>query len=1834
MSADRVREQVRKWRKDLINLSRRNRLIYYKPTSSSLEILRPGMMDVWDHLHKGRKGWQFHAPREALDLGPDAIHEIRLPARQLLSSAKDADVLDRALRALDRRAKQDFMDRGLWVLYVGMGTLVWNESDVDEPVRSPLLLVPVKLERPSPRAAFELRLGEEDAVINPSLTSKLKHDFDVELPGVDDLESVDPTTVCEAIRAAIPEDLPWTVEESVVLGTFTFHKESMYRDLEEHEDAICDHPLIQALAMGHKSETSYDFEPIPEADLDEKVPPETLHTILDSDASQRQCIVAARDGHSFVMDGPPGTGKSQTIANMIAELLANGKTVLFVSEKAAALEVVQSRLESSGLGDFVLPLHSHKATRKEVAQALGAAVGAHAKLTGIPAPPSTARLADTRHRLSTYATRLNTPRPPMGWTLHHAMGLASGLQALPQAPVPEDLGKTLTPVIYHAIMEDAESLGRAWDVIEKGNAFTWRGYVGEELDAASRARITEALESGAAALAHLRDVHGTVRAEFGVAAPVLLGDLDADVRMLVHLAEAPDVAPLFLAEDEEITGELVDALAAACDAYDHAVSDLSTLSSWKDIDPDAGTAAVETLRALDVHSTHLPHVVDLDVTGLTDLAVFYEHSRALADTEAEITALHEALDVTHRPPTMDSMATVTMALRALAEPETPQPEWARPGVIETLAAEVEGLGELIGRLNRARDGALEILRPEIIDADIRGLFIRFREIHSGIRTLHPDAWRDRKTLKSLSLTGVANETTIRALAHAMQWKDAKDELEKWGATHGVQLGGLWKGEDTNTSAVARALQHALVITNAARTLGVTYPSLIAKAADTNAIIDLLDRAERVHARFETWRDGDHGRRAFRSLRDESIAGVVETIIDISRNLDALVPHVGVIDRLAPAGVTVGRAVQLLRKRKVAHDSAATVEARYAEASRLIGPLYQGLDTDWAAVRDAVLWVKELRTILDDPLDEPTARRLLDVSVTPKMVLDAQKNWLKAREAILRMFAPARHDALSDELDDAYDDAEAFVAQLAETMGEIHTWVTYEDARARLDGRGLEAQVQFVETEKVPRDDVADVIRRAVLESWIDHAFNAVRTDLSPVRSSDRDMLVSEFRALDRQFVASIARDVADACNQARPTTTAGAVGLILREAQKKTRHMPIPRLLEQAGSVAQALKPCLMMSPLTVSQFIPSTLTFDVIIFDEASQVRPADAANCIYRGSRLIVAGDQKQLPPTTFFDRETVEGPDTYEEDQLDEFDSVLDLAKSAGALRSISLNWHYRSRHEDLITFSNRSFYDGRLVTFPSATEKRADVGVELYHVNGVYRRGTSTDNVVEAEKVVERVFHHARAHPHMSLGVVAFSEAQASTIQRVLDRARTENPDLDTYFSEDRLSGFFIKNLESVQGDERDIIIFSIGYGPDEQGKITMNFGPLTRAGGERRLNVAITRAKQRVEVVASIRVGEFDPDVQSIGVRHLRRYLEYAERGPAALTAVDADAATKPASSAGAESPLEEDVAQAIAGLGFEAVPQVGSAGYRMDIAVRHPKEAGRFLLGVECDGASYHSSKVARDRDRLRQEVLENLGWRIHRIWGPSWYRDRTNEVARLKRAIDEALAGRREPAAAASTDLDADDGSPRAASEIEMVPLVDIRDGAIPEWAETYSLAVGEIPEQLPVEDPLARIHVKRVIVHVVEEEEPVHPEVVLRRVRDAWHLARGSKRLREVFTEAVASLSAAGHIQADGHGFLWREVREAPVVRVPDPAIAETARKAEEVHLAELMEAALHVTRDAHRIPREELTRNMAALFGWPRRTPEIKVRLDEAVAALVGEGSLAEDGESVYTPDDEHG
>ncbi|MGH8614280.1 MAG: DUF3320 domain-containing protein, partial [Gammaproteobacteria bacterium] len=636
----------------------------------------------------------------------------------------------------------------------------------------------------------------------------------------------------------------------------------------------------------------------------------------------------------------------------------------------------------------------------------------------------------------------------------------------------------------------------------------------------------------------------------------------------------------------------------------------------------------------------------------------------------------------------------------------------------------------------------------------------------------------------------------------------------------------------------------------------------------------------------------------------------------------------------------------------------------------------------------------------------------------------------------------------------------------------------------------------------------------------------------------------------------------------------GQRGVLLREFEKRSRHLPIRKLVAHAGHAIQAIKPVFMMSPMSIAAYIPpGSVTFDLVIFDEASQVKPVDAFGAVLRGQQLVVVGDSKQLPPTNFFD--ALVGDDDLEEDTesvSSDIESVLGLMAGQGAPQRM-LRWHYRSRHESLIALSNREFYDNRLVVFPSPYPARPGLGLIFHHLpNTVYDRGRSRTNQKEAEFVAKAVMLHAKASPDLTFGVAAFSLQQAEAILDHLERMRRDDPSAEALFSAHPYEPFFVKNLESVQGDERDVIFISIGYGRNAEGYVSMNFGALNGQGGERRLNVLITRARRCCEVFTNLTHDDIDlTRTPARGVAALKAFLKYAQTGIGDVP--DAGGVEE-------DSPFEREVAEALRCAGHDVALQVGSDGFRIDLAVRDREKRGRYVLGIECDGATYHRSRSSRDRDRLRQDVLENLGWQIHRIWSTDWFNHPERELRRALDAIERARVSATQP-----PKLDRQEALPSGQSSSAVVRVAPDPEPVVQELtAERYVICDLKIDtghfdlHEIPAKG-FANWRAE-----VVKVEGPVHRDEVARRIAEAAGVQRIGNRIGAAVDRGIRT-AVQMKLIAQRIDFLWSIELTRPTVRDRSD-FAAAARRTELIAPEEIAEAICLVVKRAYGIDLDDIS------------------------------------------------
>ena len=650
---------------------------------------------------------------------------------------------------------------------------------------------------------------------------------------------------------------------------------------------------------------------------------------------------------------------------------------------------------------------------------------------------------------------------------------------------------------------------------------------------------------------------------------------------------------------------------------------------------------------------------------------------------------------------------------------------------------------------------------------------------------------------------------------------------------------------------------------------------------------------------------------------------------------------------------------------------------------------------------------------------------------------------------------------------------------------LNTWLEYIRLKNRLYGQGFKNLIGALEGSNMESQDLQNIVTLVINYQLTTEIF-ASSPDLATFIGLEQTAIQQRFKEYDIQILKLQRKKIAFKASRSLPPIGISTgmvknlteVSLIRQELGKKTRHIPVRSLLKRASNAIQTLNPCFMMSPMSVAQYLePGKLTFDLVIMDEASQIRPEDALGAIARGKTLVVVGDPKQLPTTNFFNKVL---NDDFEEDQvaLQVSDSILEAVMPMFNTRR--LRWHYRSKHESLIAFSNHHFYDDDLVLFPSPFKSSPDFGIKLHRIPR--GRFVNRRNVEEAQELVKSAADHLINHPDESLGIVAMNSEQRDEIEKQLDQLAKDNPVLLRAYEDNKSSQepLFIKNLENVQGDERDVIYISMTYGPEQIGGRTMQrFGPINTNVGWRRLNVLFTRSKKRMNIFSSMTSGDvLISPTSSRGVKSLKAFLEYSDTGHLHNTKITGKAP---------DSDFELAVISILDKHGYECEPQLGVAGFFLDIAVRDPGKPGRFLMGIECDGATYHSAKSARDRDHLRQEILESLGWKIKRIWSTDWFKHPEaqiqpilNELEKLKTPISDAPQ---------YTDV-LDDSSENIISHFEIEPyqLIGIKDRllsydrdvirvAFPETNENYRLLRTEMLNVLLELLPTSKVEFQEVV-------------------------------------------------------------------------------------------------------------------------------------------------------------
>jgi very-short-patch-repair endonuclease len=1584
------------WKARLLDLTLRNRLLNFKSTKTTVQIVAPDLGAIEDIVAEG--GDFRLRPLPDLMAGRDprmaAVHEHRggraplddmatqaLGNHELIARVGTKELLDDHLLAIYSAARTGLEEGGANTLYLALGLLRWAETEQAETTHlAPILLVPVTLQRQSVRSGYVLSRHDDETILNPTLLQYLRTAFELRLPSLDvlptDDKGVDVPKVLQTIRMAVRDIKKWEVLDQAHLGIFSFTKYLMWKDLQDRSEQLKGSPVVKHLIENPGKAIALDPFEEPTEGLDNAYRPQDIFAPMLADSSQLKAICMVDAGRDLVLEGPPGTGKSQTITNLIAHSLAKGKRVLFVSEKMAALEVVHRRLTDIGLGPFCLELHSSKAKKAQVLEQLGQALAVTGGKTEGDWTREAERLADLRTELNEFVSALHRAHPN-GLTAFDAIGTC--IQHDNESPSP--LSWPNSRAHDRASLDALRELARKMPPIGSGLGKIEGHALGEighsDWSPSWQDEVMAAVEGLSAATSRLRDCAKALEPAFG--------------------AMASD----FGLDSFEIVDRLADALLAAPRVPPGLVRQAD----------DAATRA--HLRSLATHGR----------------ARQSHWSRMGAGWDPTVAKLNAA----------ELQAEWTQAQGTW----WPKSWWTKRALAKRLAA---------FRSSRARptDAEIDLALSALDDVNEEDLVLRSMQAQA-------------EALLDDSFAGLQTD-----------W-NAVEQHEKWATEFATAASSF----DTGDRNLDQTLKQA------ALTLATSQPA-----------------------------------------------------------------------SLLPTG-SIGRALLVFR------DAHREFRAQLAATEKATGALHA----------------------LAGPSHAPGA---------PQRILATLESWKSARR-------------------------------------QLQAWCQWRKVRAAAIAAGLQGLVTSIEAGRIPLAHAEEHFEHSYRHWWLKKVIDedAVLREFS---SADHERKIREFRQTDERFQRLTQQYVAAILARGIPSSTAvvasadSEMGRLRRELQKQRRQLPVRQLVRGLPTLLPKLKPCLLMSPLSVAQYLEASHTvFDLVVFDEASQIPVWDAVGAIARGRQLIVVGDPKQLPPTNFFTRSIDSDHDATSDEQVEELESILDECIGIGMNRS-SLRWHYRSRHESLITFSNVHYYDSRLVTFPSPVTD--DVAVRFEAVAGSYDRGGSRTNRAEAEAIVKAIEAHFSSAKgrDSSLGVVTFNQPQQDLIETLLDARRRANSNLDRFIAASSHEPLFIKNLENVQGDERDIIFFSITYGPDVAGKMTMNFGPLNGEGGHRRLNVAISRAREGVVIFSTLKPEQIDlARVRAAGVRDLKHYLEFALRGPRSIIE------ERTVSGLDAESPFEEAVMRALREQQWVVHPQVGCSGYRIDLAVVDPRAPGRYLIGIECDGRTYHSGATARDRDRLRQKILEDLGWKIHRIWSTNWWLDAEGEIAKLHARL---------VALTSEEGIDADppeQGKSERSSNLEEGAVAE-DDGAV----EPGSPVESSRPDRVYVSTKLQpgnaeafyEARSSRALIACLEEviatEGPVCESILHRRVARSWGLERTGSRI----VERLRSLTPRSIRQTrdSEHTFLWPKGTDPSTwtdFRVAGDG-DESRRHVAEVCLQEIERLIAFVLDQAGAAPPSDIARSVCKLLGMARTPTDAEARVTLVLARLVDGGSVVDDGGYIRVSD----
>lgn len=1811
-----LHNRINTWKKLLLDFGKRNRLINFKDNiRSNVRITSPSCESLFSMIAIQEKEIEFpYAIERIRDLFDDENDEpYEVISEGNVKTSKRPKELQKTLKHLRYRANTSIEEQGINILYLAFGLLKWKErEDSTQIFYAPLILVPVKLTIESLTSPYKLSLYDDEIVVNPTLVYKLDNDFGIILPDFDISHDELETYFCKIENIVGAQG--WSVERCTNLTTLSFLKINMYKDLERNEDKLNANAIISAI-VGEQQPLQIPDE-FNHYDHDKNERPIDTFQVVDADSSQQDAILLSKKGISFVLQGPPGTGKSQTITNIIAEAIADGKKVLFVSEKVAALQVVYNRLAKVGLADFCFSLHSHKANKKEILHELANSISLNRKKVREEALHELTILEKKRQELNDYQQQLHKPCSKLNVTIFDINGRLSKLEQTPNyifeiKDVENTSVEQLEERIY-LLKKLSITIGKR---TEDYSTNVWRNsnikYLTNELRHDIDANITFCLPL----IAEINDCVTDYCTKLGLSISASFEGCNL-LKELLQLAAKPFVIPLKWIYSDEF-----DVLFTDIEQYNKLTNNINELdtkiheSYTEDIDEcNANLMHSVLLQKMGMLKNELKelHANDIANNTVNIKEALLSYKNNLTDLYNRIGKMAKMLGIKEVPTTLTQYKRYVSVFETLLSLSkyTPTQNLLNRNEIQRIQATIVNCKLLHEKCKETQSEILNLCDKDILSQDFYPMLQRFRgEYNSIFRFLNKSYKSDKRELKKY-ITDSSNLSYQEALSLLTSLKNVSDinkEIENQEEQYIADYGIYYKGIETDWD----LLEHIVSTFNTMLSMmsivtQTMQQMLIGNSVPTVELRDFIETSPQSLAE-EIY---DHVNLLLISNFNEEtkISTIIQKLDDVITYLsDFEESYLSVLNKRKEKSDfdTILSELQMLSEMQTNKNE---LKSREVYLSKHYDKYYKGLKTDWNELRNALSYAKDVREYVD-------AYNLSKEFISK---ICTERHYILYSEQQLQYLTELCYK-LNDSIEwyfALFDDSSSFykedLVELSNRMKLckdnkylLEEWVDYRSIREKCKNIGLSSYLSEIESNNICANDIVNVYLKRFYNLWLDKILPHFPAVLN-FRGKIHKQTIEEFCILDKaQFKIAQAR-VRERVMSRMPdfnaiTTTRDEIGILKRELSKQRKLMPLRKLFMSIPNLITSLKPCFMMSPLSVSVFLEAnSYEFDMVIFDEASQVHTEDAIGAIMRGKQAIIVGDTKQLPPTNFFAASLNDDDydiDTEKDDDYSgAYESILDEA--VAVLPERGLRWHYRSKHEHLIAFSNIKIYNSSLITFPSSVEKAPDFGVEyIYVANGIYDRSGKRNNPIEANKVADLVFEHIRKYPNRSLGVVTFSEAQQNAVDAAIRQKRIQNNSYEDFFNEDNDEPFFIKNLENVQGDERDTIIFSIGYAHDSKGVMYMNFGPLSRDGGYRRLNVAITRAKFNIKLVGSIVPTDIDIDkTSSEGVKMLRSYMEFASQG---ISAIQNELSYD--NSLNFDSPFEESVYDFLISKGYNVITQVGCSGFRIDMAIKDPVKSGKFTLGIECDGATYHSSRTARERDRLRQEMLENMGWTIYRIWSTDWIKDSKSEEDKLITAVENSLKRTQS----------------KHTETIECSQLIN--DIVIEETVEksTNSNGFGFVEYELCVPEKYMHMSPLNALKTIVKIEQPIHFEELCRRMAPLYGRQKATSVVRYEINSLLASLK--NFIKINDNFICFNDFKNL-TVRIPKDG-SEYSRQINYICDEELLLAMTTIVQKSFGITPDDLFIVTAREFGYKRTGENIISTLRRVYQKAIASEKLKE-------------